>query len=72
MSRAGGPMPVIFAAHGAPVLLEDDEWVAELAGWAASMPKPQSILMISAHWEARPTALGATRTVGSTTVRTCP
>jgi 4,5-DOPA dioxygenase extradiol len=56
-------MPVVFAAHGAPVLLDDDEWVAELAGWAASMPKPQSILMISAHWEARPTALGATRTV---------
>lgn len=56
-------MPVIFAAHGAPILLDDQEWVAELAAWATAMPKPRSILMISAHWEERPTALGATRTV---------
>lgn len=27
------------------------------------MPKPQSILMVSAHWEARPTTLGAVRRV---------
>jgi 4,5-DOPA dioxygenase extradiol len=61
--RDGGRMPVIFAAHGAPVLLDDDEWMTELRAWAASMPKPESILMISAHWEDRPTTLGATRTV---------
>ena len=58
-----GRMPVIFAAHGAPVLLDDAEWTGELAAWAAAMPKPKSILMVSAHWEARPAALGATRTV---------
>jgi 4,5-DOPA dioxygenase extradiol len=56
-------MPVIFAAHGAPVLLDDREWMVELAAWATAMPKPRSILMISAHWERRPTTLGATRTV---------
>jgi 4,5-DOPA dioxygenase extradiol len=56
-------MPVIFAAHGAPVLLDDMEWMAELASWAGAMPKPESVLIISAHWEARPTTLGATRTV---------
>src|SRR5512140_3483867 len=56
-------MPVIFAAHGAPVLLDDAMWMGELAGWAASIPRPQSILMVSAHWEERPVALGATRTV---------
>jgi 4,5-DOPA dioxygenase extradiol len=55
--------PVIFAAHGAPVLLDDSTWMGELASWAASMPKPKSILMVSAHWEQRPTTLGATRTV---------
>jgi 4,5-DOPA dioxygenase extradiol len=58
-----GRMPVIFAAHGAPVLLDDAEWMAELAAWAGAMPKPGSILMVSAHWEAQPTTLGATRTV---------
>jgi 4,5-DOPA dioxygenase extradiol len=56
-------MPVIFAAHGAPILLDDTVWVGELAAWAATMPRPRSILMISAHWEQRPTTLGATQTV---------
>jgi len=56
-------MPVIFAAHGAPILLDDAGWMGELASWASAMPRPRSVLMISAHWEQRPTALGATRTV---------
>ncbi len=56
-------MPVIFAAHGAPILLDDEPWMAELAAWSAAMPKPKSILMISAHWEKRPVSLGATRPV---------
>jgi len=56
-------MPVIFAAHAAPVLLDDEVWMAELAAWAAAMPTPVSLLMVSAHWEQRPTTLGATRTV---------
>jgi 4,5-DOPA dioxygenase extradiol len=56
-------MPVIFAAHGAPILLDDAAWMGELASWAEAMPKPKSILMISAHWEVRPTTLAATRTV---------
>jgi 4,5-DOPA dioxygenase extradiol len=56
-------MPVIFAAHGAPMLLDDAEWMSELANWAKAMPKPKSILMVSAHWEQRPTTLGATETV---------
>jgi 4,5-DOPA dioxygenase extradiol len=56
-------MPAIFAAHGAPVLLDDAQWMGELAGWAAAMPQPESVLMVSAHWEQRPAALGATRTV---------
>jgi 4,5-DOPA dioxygenase extradiol len=56
-------MPAIFAAHGAPVLLDDPVWMGELAAWAHAMPKPKSILVISAHWEARPATLGATRPV---------
>jgi 4,5-DOPA dioxygenase extradiol len=56
-------MPVIFAAHGAPVLLDDAVWMGQLARWAQAMPKPASILMVSAHWEERPTTLGATRPV---------
>jgi len=59
----GGRMPVIFAAHGAPVLLDDQDWMSELASWARAMPRPKAILVVSAHWEERPAALGATRTV---------
>ncbi len=58
-----GTMPTIFAAHGAPVLLDDHEWMSQLAAWADAIPRPTGILMVSAHWEQRPTALGATRTV---------
>ncbi|HXI02718.1 MAG TPA: class III extradiol ring-cleavage dioxygenase [Candidatus Saccharimonadales bacterium] len=61
--RPDGRMPVIFAAHGAPILLDDRKWMGQLAAWAAAMPKPRSILMVSAHWEERPATLGATRMV---------
>jgi 4,5-DOPA dioxygenase extradiol len=61
--QEGWRMPVIFAAHGAPVLLDDEVWMNELASWAKAMPTPKSILMVSAHWEARPTTLGATTAV---------
>jgi 4,5-DOPA dioxygenase extradiol len=56
-------MPVIFAAHGAPILLDDAVWMSELAAWAQAMPKPKSILMISAHWEESVATLGATTPV---------
>src|SRR5262245_33282080 len=56
-------MPAVFAAHGAPILLDDEAWMRELRAWSDAMPRPKSILMISAHWEQRPTSLGATRTV---------
>jgi 4,5-DOPA dioxygenase extradiol len=56
-------MPVLFAAHGAPVLLDDRAWMGELRAWAEAIPRPRAILMISAHWEAMPVALGAVRTV---------
>ena len=45
-------MPVIFAAHGAPILLDDPGWMAELAAWARAMPKPASALGAAA--DARP------------------
>ena len=56
-------MPSIFLAHGSPLLLDDTEWTKQLGDWARAMPRPKSILMISAHWERRPVTLGATTTV---------
>jgi len=56
-------MPVLFIAHGAPPLLDDEPWKAELAAWAKALPRPNSILVLSAHWEARPVAIGATEAI---------
>ncbi|HJW75784.1 MAG TPA: class III extradiol ring-cleavage dioxygenase [Thermoleophilia bacterium] len=53
-------MPAIYLGHGAPPLLDDRRWVAELAAWARALPRPEAILMVSAHWEAAPLSLGAT------------
>lgn len=56
-------MPTVFLAHGAPPLLDETEWMADLSSWARVLPVPRAILMLSAHWEERPVTLGATRTV---------
>ena len=56
-------LPSIFVAHGAPPLLDDAPWVAELHSWAGKLPKPEAILVLSAHWEERPVTIGATTTV---------
>lgn len=56
-------MPVIFLSHGAPPLADDSQWTRQLADWSASMPKPSSVLIVSAHWENDPLTVSATRTV---------
>jgi 4,5-DOPA dioxygenase extradiol len=56
-------MPVLYLSHGAPPLADDPEWTGQLARWAAALPRPASILMVSAHWEEAPASVGATRTV---------
>ena len=56
-------MPVIFLAHGSPLLVDDARWVGELKQWADALPQPSAILMLSAHWEERPITIGATATV---------
>jgi 4,5-DOPA dioxygenase extradiol len=53
----------IYLGHGAPPLLEDPVWMAELRAWSAAMPRPSSILIVSAHWESVPIALSATSPV---------
>jgi 4,5-DOPA dioxygenase extradiol len=63
-SKPASPgMPSVFLAHGSPLLLDDAKWVSELGGWAATMPRPTAVLMISAHWTHAPVTIGATRTV---------
>ena len=56
-------MPVLFLAHGSPMLLDDQGWVDELGVWANALPRPKAVLMLSAHWVDRPITVGATRPV---------
>ncbi|WP_255455533.1 dioxygenase [Microlunatus sp. Gsoil 973] len=54
-----GRMPALFISHGAPPLLDDAEWLAELFDWAHRLPQPRAVLIVSAQWEAAPLALSS-------------
>lgn len=53
-------LPALYLGHGAPTLLDDELWPKQLADWAAAMPRPKEILIVSAHWQSAPLTLGAT------------
>ncbi|AKT51152.1 dioxygenase family protein [Arsenicicoccus sp. oral taxon 190] len=57
---ATAPLPVLFLSHGAPPLADDATWTTELAAWSAGLPRPRSILMVSAHWEDAPVTISST------------
>lgn len=57
------PLPALYLGHGAPTLLDDPVWPAELAAWARALPRPAAILIVSAHWQSAPMTLGATTRV---------
>src|SRR5438105_4815077 len=61
-AQDAGRMPTIYIGHGAPPLVDDALWVAQLAAWAQALPRPSSVLMVSAHWENAPLTIGSTRT----------
>lgn len=54
-----GRMPALYIGHGAPPLLDDALWSAQLKSWAADLPRPKAILIVSAHWESAPVSLTA-------------
>ena len=58
-STAARP-PAVFLSHGAPPLVDDQTWVAQLAELGTDLPRPTAILIVSAHWEAQPLTIGAT------------
>ena len=57
------PLPALYLGHGAPPTLDDAEWTAQFGHWAAAMPRPKAILIVSAHWQTAPMALSATSRV---------
>jgi 4,5-DOPA dioxygenase extradiol len=58
-----GRMPALYLSHGAPPLADDPVWPGALAAWASGLPRPRAILVVSAHWEEAPLAIGATTTL---------
>lgn len=54
-------MPALYIGHGAPPLLDDPVWSAELAAWAERLPRPKGVLIVSAHWESAPISLTASQ-----------
>jgi 4,5-DOPA dioxygenase extradiol len=55
-------LPVLFVSHGPPnLLLENDSVVSEWHELARRLPRPKSILLVSAHWETKGIWLGGNR-----------
>lgn len=49
-------MPAVFIGHGSPInILEDNSFTRSLAELGKNLPKPEAILVISAHWQTRGT-----------------
>ena len=68
MSTATTPrMPAVFLGHGSPMnALESNPFTRMWARVGAGLPRPQAILMVSAHWYTRGlavTAMDAPRTI---------
>ncbi|MCQ8119128.1 4,5-DOPA dioxygenase extradiol [Methylomonas rosea] len=53
-------MPALFIGHGSPMnALEDNEFSRAWAGLGQSLPRPQAILAVSAHWQTQGTWITA-------------
>jgi 4,5-DOPA dioxygenase extradiol len=53
-------MPLLFLGHGSPMnAIEENEFVEGFRSVSRSIPKPQAILVVSAHWETKGTLVTA-------------
>lgn len=59
-SGSTGKMPVLFLGHGSPMnAIEENEFVEGWRNTAGTLPRPEAILCVSAHWETRGTFVTA-------------
>ena len=53
-------IPVLFVGHGSPMnAIEDNEFSRGWAEVGRSLPRPQAILCVSAHWQTAGTQVTA-------------
>ncbi len=58
--KASPPMPVLFIGHGTPMnAIEKNTYSETWRKIGSSLPKPQAILCVSAHWETKGTMVTA-------------
>jgi len=53
-------MPVAFVGHGNPLNVVTEDRYEGWVNWSRSLPRPTSILTVSAHWEDAPVTIGRT------------
>jgi 4,5-DOPA dioxygenase extradiol len=59
---ASDPLPAVFVSHGSPMLVFEDIPARDfMAGLGASLPRPDAILCVSAHWETTTPAVSGAR-----------
>jgi 4,5-DOPA dioxygenase extradiol len=60
LSDSTAKMPVLFIGHGSPMnAIEDNEFTEGWRSIGKTIPKPEAVLCISAHWETRGTFVTA-------------
>lgn len=58
--NASKQMPVLFLGHGSPMnAIEENEFVTGFRNTGKTIPRPNAILCVSAHWETRGTFVTA-------------
>ncbi|MCU0441741.1 MAG: 4,5-DOPA dioxygenase extradiol [Bacteroidia bacterium] len=56
LGKSTPTMPVLFIGHGSPMnAIEQNGFTQHLQQLGKSMPKPQAIMVVSAHWQTRGT-----------------
>jgi len=55
-------MPVLFIGHGSPInIVSDNSYTQSLTMLGRTLPEPQAVLVISAHWQTRSTYISCSK-----------
>lgn len=53
-------MPALFLGHGSPMnVLDDNDYTRAWRRLGEALPRPQTIVVVSAHWHTRGTSVTA-------------
>lgn len=61
MEGRSARMPVGFVGHGNPLNVVMERRAEPWQRWGRALPRPRSVLAVSAHWEDAPVTIGRTR-----------